>query len=32
VQNFTGSSPDTMAQARNGTMQALREAGITGFG
>jgi hypothetical protein len=32
VQNFTGSSPDTMAQARNGTMAALREAGITGFG
>lgn len=32
VQNFNGTSPDTMAQARNGTMAALREAGITGFG
>lgn len=32
VQHFYGSSPDTMAQARNGTMQALKEAGITGFG
>lgn len=32
VQNFTGGSPNTMEQARNGTMAALREAGITGFG
>jgi len=32
VQNFNGSSPNAMQDARNGTMQALREAGITGFG
>lgn len=32
VQNFFGGGQETMNQARTGTMAALKEAGITGFG
>lgn len=32
VQNFFGGGQQAMSDARNGTMQALKEAGITGFG